>query len=194
MIKTLQTQLRSASKSERASLLVDYLRAHGDEHYEEDVTQYQHAVQAAYLGVEAGASDELIVAALLHDIGHILADDHNEANNPTVKNDFHEVLAANYLKDFFPAAVLEPILLHVPAKRYICTVDSSYYDQLSLASQKSFHLQGGKMESAERADFESNPHYINAVQLRKWDDLAKDVTKEVPDIAYYQARIEKVLL
>lgn len=187
--QTLQEKLHSADQSMCVALLFEYILAHGSEHYEEDVTQYQHATQSALLAQNAGAIPELITSALLHDIGHMLADDPLEANNPTIINDFHEELAANYLSPFFPDSVTEPIRLHVPAKRYICTVDPIYYDLLSVASQKSFHLQGGYMSEDEIKAFENNPYYKEAVMVRRWDDLAKDVTLPAIDINIFEQAV-----
>ncbi len=192
--ENLKERLLQAVAAEKVQILFDYMRAHGQEHYEEEVTQMEHALQAAYLAKTARKSEALITAALFHDIGHMLADDPAEANNPTVKNDLHEELAADYLKDIFPASVTEPIRLHVPAKRYLCTVEPDYYDGLSEASKKSFHLQGGKMSEAEKNAFESNPHYRQAIQLRAWDDQAKELGKDVPEIEDYTEIVGKVVL
>ena len=154
----------------------------------------QHALQAAYLARQAGKGPELITAALLHDIGHIIADDPEERNNPTIRNDLHEDIAVDYLQDVFPEAVLEPIRLHVEAKRYLCTVRKGYYEKLSEASQKSYHLQGGKMNENEIAAFENHTYYREAVLLRAWDDLAKDVTKAVPEIEAYEPEVMAAMI
>lgn len=192
--ENLRNRLLAATGEEKVELLFDYLKAHGQEHYEEEVTQMAHALQAAYQAREGGFSDELVTAALLHDIGHMLADDPVEANNPTVVNDRHEELAADYLEGLFPDAVTEPIRLHVPAKRYLCTTDPEYYDALSEASKKSFHLQGGPMSEEERAAFERNPFYREAVQLRIWDDRAKDLDRAVPEIEAYVGAVREALV
>jgi len=192
--KNLRDRLLAAAAEEKVQLLFDYLKARGQEHYEEEVTQMAHALQAAYQAREGGFSDELVTAALLHDIGHMLADDPVEANNPTIVNDLHEELAADYLKEIFPDAVTEPIRLHVPAKRYLCTTDPAYYEDLSEASKKSFHLQGGRMSEEERAAFERHPFYREAVQLRIWDDRAKDLEWAVPEIEAYAAAARQALL
>ncbi|MCR9051510.1 MAG: HD domain-containing protein [Phaeodactylibacter xiamenensis] len=193
--QNLKNRLSAAlHKNTKAHLLFDYMKTHGDEQYEEEVTQLEHALQAAYLAKKAGKSPELITAALFHDIGHILADDPEEANNPTLKNDLHEDIAADYFRGLFPAAVLDPIRLHVEAKRYLCTVKAGYYEKLSVASQKSYHLQGGKMTDKEIAVFEGHEHYKDAVLLRAWDDLAKDLTKEVPAIETYEEEVVAALI
>ncbi len=192
--ENLRNRLLAATAEEKVELLFDYLKAHGQERYEEEVTQMTHALQAACQAREGGFSDELVTAALLHDIGHMLADDPIEANNPTVVNDLHEELAADYLKGIFPDAVTEPIRLHVPAKRYLCTTDPEYYEDLSEASKKSFHLQGGAMSDEERTAFERHPFYREAVQLRTWDDRAKDLEWAVPEIEAYAGAVRQALL
>ncbi len=190
----LSQQLAQAKNQEKVRLLIDYLQKYGDEHYEEEVTQMEHALQAAYLARSAGKDAELITAALFHDIGHLLADDPAERNYPTEQNDRHEELAAAYLQGIFPARVLEPIRLHVIAKRYLCTLEPEYYAALSEASRKSFHLQGGPMSAEEQAAFENNPHFEEAVLLRRWDDEAKLVGKAIPAIEAYAGEVEKAML
>lgn len=186
--------LAESDRSERVQILFDYLTQHGDEHYEEDVTQMQHALQAAWLGRSAGQDAHLVTAALLHDIGHIIADDPEHRNNPTVQNDKHETLAAACLEGIFPHRVLEPIQLHVVSKRYLCTVRPAYYQNLSEASQKSFHLQGGKMSEEEQRAFRAHPYYQQALLLRTWDDQAKDITLEVPALETYTATVQDAML
>lgn len=178
----LADRIHQSSLNEKVNILFSYLKEFGDENYEEDVTQYEHAMQTAILAKREDASAEMITAALLHDIGHMLADDPQEVNNPTIKNDLHEEIAAEYLSEFFPPAVTEPIRLHVPAKRYLCMTDNTYYEGLSEASKKSFHLQGGEMTHEELLSFESNSFYKEAVQLRKWDDMGKTVGLDLPPI------------
>ena len=118
----------------------------------------------------------------------------NITNNPTEENDDHEQIAADCFEGVFPDKVIEPILLHVVSKRYLCTKRDDYYDKLSEPSQKSFHLQGGKMSKEELAEFESHPHYRAAVRLRTWDDRAKDVTTEVPALEAYREVVLQSLL
>ena len=139
----------------------------------EGVTQLEHALQSATLAKNAGASDALITASLLHDIGHILHDLPDDAPDNGI-DDYHENLAAHFLEQHFPPSVSEPVRLHVAAKRYMCTSDPSYFEKLSPPSIQSLEIQGGLMNEEEIWAFEQNPYAQDAVQLRCWDDLAKD--------------------
>jgi phosphonate degradation associated HDIG domain protein len=138
----------------------------------EAVTQLEHALQTATLARENNASDQLITAALLHDIGHLL---HELPNDAPLKgiDDVHENKAAVFLRKYFPEAVTEPVRLHVMAKRYLSSTEETYYSLLSEPSKQSLVLQGGLMSSAEVSAFEQNPFFSDAVMLRKWDDQAK---------------------
>jgi phosphonate degradation associated HDIG domain protein len=138
----------------------------------EPVTQLEHALQTAQLAEDAQAGAALITASLLHDLGHMSND---LGATPTLrgiddKHQYHGVLA---LKGVFPEAVINPIRLHVDAKRYLCAVDRAYWASLSADSQRSLELQGGIFSATEAADFIAQPFAHDAVELRRWDDLAK---------------------
>lgn len=172
--------------------LLDLFRQRGDSEYGgEDVTQLEHALQAAYLAEQAEEPAELIVAALLHDVGHLLHDLPDDAPDQGV-DDHHENSASNYLKDIFPKSVTEPIRLHVTAKRYLCQVDEDYIDQLSEPSIVSLRLQGGPMSQQEAQEFDSNPHAQAAVRLRRWDDAAKVVGMKTPSLEHFFRYVHQV--
>ncbi|KAF0813873.1 hypothetical protein IGB42_01552 [Andreprevotia sp. IGB-42] len=157
----------------------------GEEFYgAEGVSQLAHALQCAALAEAAGASAALITAALLHDLGHLV---HELGDDPAAEgvDDVHQFLALPFLRGVFPAAVLEPIKLHVDAKRYLCAVQSAYWQSLSFASQRSLELQGGTYTQAGAAAFIAQPHAEDAVQLRIWDDQAKTLGKATPPLAYF---------
>ncbi len=155
----------------------------------EAVTQLEHALQAADLAKKNQASDSLIVASLLHDIGHLLHDLPEMASEGGI-DDIHEELAARFLKDYFIEAVTEPVKLHVQAKRYLCAVEPDYYDSLSQPSKTSLALQGGIMMETEIDNFRNNPYHKDAISLRKWDDLAKDPGMVCPDLYEFILSIE----
>jgi phosphonate degradation associated HDIG domain protein len=158
----------------------------------EAVSQQEHALQAAALARAEGASAPLITAALLHDIGHLLHDLPDSAPDQGV-DDRHEELAASWLARSFCADVVEPVRLHVAAKRYLCAVDPTYRDQLSPPSVQSLELQGGPMSEEEVRQFRQSAHHTDAVALRRWDDAAKDPSLVVPGIEAYAAIIAEAL-
>src|SRR5262245_30513043 len=132
-------------------------RRGGSDYGGEAVTQLEHALQSAWQAEQEQASAALIAAALLHDVGHLLHDLPDDAPEQGI-DDAHENSGGNYLKGLFPPAVLEPIRLHVAAKRYLCAVDPQYQSQLSGPSIVSLGLQGGPMTETEVADFRRNPY------------------------------------
>ena len=146
----------------------------GNDNYDEDITQLSHAVQCASLAQASGASDELVVAALLHDIGHLIDLDTSGTHDGSLDTDLkHEAVGAQALAKLFSAAVTAPVALHVEAKRWRCAADPAYCDALSPASTASLLLQGGPMNLDERARFEMHPQFRAATQLRAWDDTGK---------------------
>jgi phosphonate degradation associated HDIG domain protein len=155
----------------------------------EDVSQEEHALQAAELAEREGAPDALVVAALLHDVGHLL-DGQDEDLAVRGVDGQHEEAGCSWLARHFGPEVTEPIRLHVAAKRYLCAVDPSYLDGLSPASQLSLEVQGGPMNPEERAEFEGNAYYRDAVRLRYWDDTAKVPGLAVPGPEHYRDRLE----
>lgn len=140
----------------------------GSQTYGEDITQTEHAVQCAELAVRAGESAEMITAALLHDIGHLLA-----ATDLAFGNYKHDKVGADYLAEYFTPAVTEPIRLHAQAKRYLCAVEDGYLADLSAASLDSLHHQGGLMNEQEQQAFVAGGFAEAAIKLRRWDDEGK---------------------
>jgi [1-hydroxy-2-(trimethylamino)ethyl]phosphonate dioxygenase len=157
----------------------------------EPVSQLEHALQTAHHARQARASESLVAAALLHDIGHLLEDIAEEAAERGI-DARHEVVGQTWLERRFAPQVHEPVRLHVAAKRYLCATDRAYLAQLSEASILSLKVQGGPMSSAQVAEFEGHRFFLDAVRLRRWDDLAKVKGAEVPLLSHYLAEIEKV--
>jgi phosphonate degradation associated HDIG domain protein len=161
---------------------------HGNKAYEdarsEPVTTLEHALQCAQLAEWAHADDTLVAAAFLHDLGHFLSDADDSIDNR------HETLALPHLVRSFGPAVAEPIRLHVAAKRYLVAIDPDYRKGLSPASLHSLQLQGGPMNADEAEAFETTPYAMDAVQLRRWDDLAKVPGQRTPPLDYYLALLE----
>ena len=132
---SLAQEMIGATPQQKVDALFDYMERRGQSFYDEVVTQLEHALQCAALAKQHEASPTLITGALLHDIGHIILDEHN-ADKAFLDIDLnHEAIGAEYLAPFFPEAVTTPIRLHVPAKRYLCKTDAAYHDGLSEASK-----------------------------------------------------------
>ncbi len=154
----------------------------------EAVSQLEHALQCAQLAEEAGAGPELVSACLLHDLGHLLAAPKSGMRDDV--DDVHQYFALPFLRESFPDAVLDPVKLHVDAKRWLCATERGYWDTLSPASKHSLELQGGPFKPAEAEKFIAQPHAAEAVLLRRWDDLAKTPRKETPQLAHYLKVLE----
>jgi phosphonate degradation associated HDIG domain protein len=151
----------------------------------ESVSALDHALQCAQLAEWAHADDTLVAAALLHDLGHFLTPVEGET-----EDDRHETVALPYLQGRFGPAVLAPIRLHVAAKRYLVATDEGYFAGLSPASVHSLSLQGGPMTPLEVVKFNDTPFAMDAVQLRRWDDLAKTPGQATPPLGYYLALLD----
>ena len=167
---------------------------HGAGQYSgEPVTQLEHALQTAHLAEQGEASDELVTACLLHDLGHLL---NEQGETPTLRgiDDTHQYYALPFLRGLFPAAVLDAIRLHVDAKRYLCRVDKEYWAKLSDDSKRSLALQGGTFGEIEAEAFIAQPGARDAVMLRRWDDLAKQADLATPRLAHFLSRAARCSL
>jgi phosphonate degradation associated HDIG domain protein len=167
--------------------------ARGEEAYfGEGVSQAAHALQSAALAEAEAASEPLVAAALLHDIGHLV---HQRGEDVAERgiDARHELIGAKYLSRFFGPAVVEPVRLHVDAKRYLCATDPGYYDGLSPASKRSLALQGGPFDPAAASDFIDRANGREAVRLRLWDDQAKIVDLKTKPVEAYRDLLIRVL-
>ena len=170
--------------------IIDTFRRNGDALYDggEVVTQSQHALQAAHFAEQEGKSSSLIAAALLHDYGHVM--DESEDSVDRDVDGRHELIGSRFLEEHFDKAVTEPGKLHVAAKRYLCATESDYFDQLSPVSVRSLELQGGPFTDEQVRAFESNEYYADAVQLRRYDERAKDPDLHTPDFYHFRPHLE----
>ena len=160
-------------------------RDHGHIAYSgEGVSQLEHALQSAQLAEEAEAPIELVTAAFLHDLGHLL---NLQGESPSARgiDDQHQYFAIPFLRPLFGPAVIDPIRLHVDAKRALCALEPGYYEALSEDSKRSLVLQGGTYPSAEADAFAAKPYARDAMQLRRWDDAAKVPGKPTPSLSHY---------
>lgn len=173
--------------------ILDLFARRGSEEYMgEPVSMAQHMEQSAACAEKDGASDELVIAALLHDIGHFVGDFPIDALENGIDN-LHEDAGANLLRAYYPLSVTEPIRLHVAAKKYLCAVRENYIKCLSDASINSLHVQGGPMSETEIKAFEANPYYLSAVKARLYDDDGKIAGLTIKPVTEYRNMLESLL-
>jgi phosphonate degradation associated HDIG domain protein len=156
------------------------------------ITQQQHALQCAWLAEKQGGSEALIVASLLHDVGHLV---HDLGEDPAARgvDDLHEERGYEFLSSWFGPEVSEPVRLHVAAKRYLCATEADYFAKLSKDSVLSLSLQGGPMSAEETAAFAAQPGAAAAVQLRRFDEQGKVKGLETPPVAHFLPYVERCL-
>jgi phosphonate degradation associated HDIG domain protein len=159
-------------------------------YFGEHVSVTEHMLQAAYFARQESAPASLVVAALLHDIGHLVEDVPDDLDDWTVDAG-HEEVGALWIAQRLRPEVSEPVRLHVAAKRYLCATDSSYIAMLSEASVVTLKLQGGLMTQSEVVRFEAQPFCQEAIRLRRWDDQGKVVGLKTPGLVEYRALIEQ---
>ena len=170
-----------------------FSRRGGEQYSGEPVTQLEHALQSAALGEAEGADDELVTAALLHDIGHLIQD---LGDTPTLRgiDDVHQYAAIPFLRGLFGDRVLGGVRLHVDAKRYLCATRAGYFEALSEDSKRSLVLQGGVFDAAQAAAFIAQPGAADAVRVRQWDDRAKVAAASTPPLSHFMARARRCTL
>ncbi|MEQ8355425.1 MAG: HD domain-containing protein [Kiloniellaceae bacterium] len=167
-------------------------RRGADSYLGEEVTMSEHMLQAALLAETAQAGDEIVAAALLHDIGHYTSEFPEDAQDRGIDNRHNEAGAA-VLAPYFPRIVIDCVRHHVPAKRYLCATDPAYFSRLSSASVHTLKLQGGPMSADEVAAFRKNPNLEAALRVRIWDDEAKVPGRTTPPFAYYAPLLQRVV-
>lgn len=173
--------------------IADIFNRRGAESYlGERVTMSQHMLQGAQLAEQAGASDEIVAAALLHDIGHYTNEFPEDALSQGIDN-LHEEAGAAVLAGWFPTVVTDCIRYHVAAKRYLCATDPDYFARLSPASVHTLNLQGGPMDEGEVAQMAENPNLGAILQVRIWDDQGKDPAVETPPFEHYAPVLQRVV-
>lgn len=166
----------------------------GHEQYTgEPVTHLEHALQSATLGEREGASDALITAALLHDLGHLL---HDMSGTPSAQgiDDLHQYRVVPFLRGLFPDEVIAAIARHVDAKRYLCATRAGYQAALSEDSKRSLQLQGGIFTAEQASAFIARPGAEGAVHLRLWDDQAKRPGMITPPLSHFLQKARHCML
>jgi phosphonate degradation associated HDIG domain protein len=173
--------------------IADIFNRRGAESYlGEDVTMSEHMLQGAALAEAEGASDELVAAALLHDIGHYTGEFGEDYIDQGV-DDLHEEAGAKVLEPYFPEVITECVRLHVAAKRFLCATDPAYFGKLSEASVRTLALQGGPMSREEAEAFRATPYFREAVRVRLWDEEGKVPGKPTPAIEHYLPLLQRVV-
>jgi phosphonate degradation associated HDIG domain protein len=176
-----------------------FFQTKGNEVYGEDVTITQHSVQSGQLAEKAGFDEDVVVAAFLHDIGHFFDNNENmtvskeDGNSEVLGTLSHEKIGAEYLrKNGFSEKIAALVEGHVQAKRYLTFKNPEYYHELSEASKQTLVFQGGKMNADEAVAFEQNPYFELSIQMRKWDEEAKEANIPVKDeLKYFMDLVKK---
>jgi gamma-butyrobetaine dioxygenase len=162
------------------------------DYFGEPVSQAAHMLQSAAHARAAGASPALVAAALLHDVGHFLGpvSGHDLLNGTDNR---HCEVGAAWLATWFPAAVTEPVRLHVAAKRYLCAIEPIYLTELSIASLYTLTVQGGPMRPDEAVGWATHPYARDALALRRWDEAAKDPAKLTEPFETYRPLLASLM-
>lgn len=166
-----------------------------EEYAGEKVSQLEHMVQAAQLAMEEGYDDEVVLAAFLHDVGHLLpVHDVSETMDGYGVMD-HEKVGADWLLGLgMGERMCKLIASHVNAKRYLTWKYLSYYEQLSEASKKTLEYQGGRMEEAEAKAFEADPLFDLYIRMRTWDEAAKIEGKPLPELDELKQKLTQYII
>ncbi len=185
-----------ASPEARVNEVFILFEKHGNADYiGEAISQLEHACQAAQLAEKEGFSEEVILAALFHDIGHLCEMNGEQPNMGGYGVMEHEKLGADFLrKRGFSETVAKLVQSHVQAKRYLCFADKDYYGKLSEASKKTLEYQGGPMTAIEATEFERDPLRNTIIRMRHWDETAKEVGVPLPDLNIYRKMAVEHLL
>jgi predicted HD phosphohydrolase len=158
--------------------------AGGDLDYGENISMREHMLQTACLAETDGHDERSIVAALLHDYGHLVCNQPNDIFFEGSDN-FHETLGARALEGWFDEEIVGAVRLHVDAKRYLCAANPQYRAKLSDASIMTLEVQGGPMNAEEMARFREHTGYEMALTIRVYDDLGKEPKMARPDLPHY---------
>ncbi|HTV94571.1 MAG TPA: HD domain-containing protein [Steroidobacteraceae bacterium] len=168
-----------------------YAQRGSEAYFGECVSVREHGLQAAHFAEAAGAAPALVIAALLHDVGHLIENVAPDIEDWT-EDAGHERVGGRWLAARFPPQVFEPVRLHVPAKRYLLAADPDYFAKLSAASIVTLKLQGGPMSPEEAARFETERFYREAVLVRRCDDQGKVAALRTRSMADYGDMIREL--
>ena len=177
--------------------IVDFIgsifdRRGGEEYLGEPVNMGQHMLQGATIAEQQGQPEEIIIGALLHDIGHFTSEFGTFTIEDT-EDRHHEDAGAKVLERFFPKVITDCVRYHVAAKRYLCATKPEYFESLSEASIHSLHLQGGPLNHMEVVELEKNPNLDQIIAVRYLDDAGKHAGMETPDYWYFAPMVQRMV-
>ena len=188
----MSNEAKQHMKSDFITIVTSILDHHGDREYNGlGLSVLEHMLQSALEAEMAHAETHDVVATLLHDIGHFVVEFPSDMKN--AEDTGHDKVGARILEPFFGPEIVEPVRLHVRAKRYLCTVEPSYYDKMTKPVKHTFRLQGGMMSAEEVREFEALPFAKEATRLRRWCDLGMIPGRKTKKFEEYYPLIESVL-
>ncbi|MEM7464238.1 MAG: HD domain-containing protein [Pseudomonadota bacterium] len=167
-------------------------RRGSEEYLGEPVTMGQHMLQGATIAEQNSQTEEIIVAALLHDIGHFTSE-FGTFTMDDVEDRLHEHAGAEVLDQFFPTVITDCVRHHVAAKRYLCATRPEYFNRLSEASVHSLNLQGGPMDDSEVREFEEMPNFKQIIAVRYLDDAGKIPDMQTPDFWHFAPMVQRMV-
>ena len=181
-------------KNNKINEIMKIYKDNGDKKYDDHITHLEHALQTTEIAKKNNETEEFQLACFLHDIGHLLLDEHNSNNDFLNKDLKHETIGYRYLSNYFSDNITYPVMYHVLAKRYLCTTNKEYYNNLSEASKKSFIIQGGKIDNKLLEILQKNNNFNNSVKMRKYEDLSKIENNKINlDLKYIRSLLDKFI-
>ena len=175
--------------------ILNLYKTKGNTMYDKHISQLTHSFQTMEMAIRKGFDEKFQLCCFLHDIGHLLLDENN-SNEDFLKDDLkHELIGYNFLKNFLDDEITKPILLHVQAKRFLCSINKEYYNSLSDASKESFKIQGGKMSEEQCKIFRNNSYLNLAVTLREFEDISKKKRENIKcsELVYIEKLLNKFI-
>ncbi len=198
LINHYEGKIISDDTTSQKKYVIDYIinlyKTEGKTLYDKKITQLEHAFQTVEIAKQNDKNEKFHLCCFLHDIGHLLLKENNNNSDFLNKDLHHELIGYRFLNNFFDSSITKPILLHVEAKRYLCSINKKYYNSLSEASKTSFKLQGGYMSNDEITQFCKNTNYEYAVKLREIEDISKNTKLKNMNFDYIIYLLNKYII
>jgi 2-amino-1-hydroxyethylphosphonate dioxygenase (glycine-forming) len=186
--------MRNSTKSIIYEIKSLFKNKGNEDYFGENISQYEHAAQCLMMAISEEETQEMQVAALLHDIGHLLDHAETDAMDVYGRKDHEEAAEAWLSERGFSERIQKVVKNHVKAKRYLCFKYKEYHDALSEASKQTMRFQGGIMSQDEALEFENDTNFIESIKLREWDDKAKIPNIDLPELDDCLEIVNKYLL